>query len=130
MLIDRTLDEITKKNKVVIGFDLGNDYSQISFCRQNQSMPDTFSMVMGEEQYNIPTLLCRQTGMEGTVTWSMGKEAIKNAKEGQGILVENLVMLVQSQSTIKIAGEEVLAEALLEIFIKKAIAVLGAYIKI
>ena len=68
--------------------------------------------------------------MEGTVTWSMGKEAIKNAKEGQGILVENLVMLVQSQSTIKIAGEEVLAEALLEIFIKKAIAVLGAYIKI
>lgn len=48
MLIDKALDEITKKNKVVVGFDLGNDYSQISYCRQNQSMPDTISLVMGE----------------------------------------------------------------------------------
>jgi len=47
MLIDRALDEMTKKNKVVVGFDLGNDYSQISYCRQNQSMPDTVSLVMG-----------------------------------------------------------------------------------
>ena len=46
---------MTKKNKVVVGFDLGNDYAQISYCRQDQSMPDTVSLVMGEEQYNIPT---------------------------------------------------------------------------
>ena len=48
MLIDKTLDELTKKNKIVVGFDLGNDYSQISYCRYNQSMPDTVSLVMGE----------------------------------------------------------------------------------
>ena len=61
MLIDKALDEMTKKNKVVVGFDLGNDYSHVSYCRQDQSMPDTDSLVMGEEQYNIPTLLCRRT---------------------------------------------------------------------
>ena len=69
MLIDRALDEITKKNKVVVGFDLGNDYSQISYCRQNQSMPDTISLVMGEEQYNIPTLLCSALA-EGAHLWN------------------------------------------------------------
>lgn len=31
MLIDRALDEMTKKNRVVVGFDLGNDFSQISY---------------------------------------------------------------------------------------------------
>ena len=55
MFIDKAFDEITKKNNLAIGFDLGNDYSQISYCRTDQSIPDTFSLVMGEEQYNILT---------------------------------------------------------------------------
>lgn len=129
MLIDKALDEITKKNKVVIGFDLGNEYSQISYCRQNQSMPDTVSLVMGEEQYNIPTLLCRRTGFEGNAAWSMGKEALKNAKEGQGTLVEDLVLLAKNNVSVKVDEEELSAEYLLEIFIKKALAILSAYVK-
>ena len=58
MFIDKAIDEFSKRNKVVIGFELGHEYSQISYCRADQSMPDTLSMVMGEEQYNIPMLLC------------------------------------------------------------------------
>ncbi len=128
MLIDRALDEITKKNKVVVGFDLGDDYSQISYCRQNQSMPDTISLVMGEEQYNIPTLLCKRTGVEENVAWLIGKEALKAAKEGQGVLVENLVLLARDNASVKVNEEELTAEYLLEIFVKKALAMLSAYI--
>ena len=87
MLIDRALDEMTKKNRVVVGFDLGNDFSQISYCRQNQSMPDTVSLVMGEEQYNIPTLLCRKNDVEGDAAWLIGNEALNAAKEGQGVVI-------------------------------------------
>lgn len=67
---------MTKKNKVVVGFDLGNDYSQISYCRQDQSMPDTVSLVMGEEQYNIPTLLCKKErhGKRGMADWQRSVE--------------------------------------------------------
>lgn len=127
MLIDKTLDEMTKKNKVVVGFDLGNDFSQISFCRYNQSMPDTVSLVMGEEQYNIPTFLCKKSDAEENTAWSIGSEALKNAKEGQGTLVEDLVLLAKNNVSIKVGEEELDAEYLLEIFVKKAFAVLYAY---
>lgn len=128
MLIDRALDEITKKNKVVVGFDLGNDYSQISYCRQNQSMPDTISLVMGEEQYNIPTLVCKRNEAEENTAWLIGKEALKVASEGKGTLVQNLVLLAKDNRSIKIGEEELTAEYLLEIFVKKALAMLSAYI--
>lgn len=128
MLIDRTLDEMTKKNKVVVGYDLGNDYSQISYCRYNQSIPDTISLVMGEEQYNIPTLLCRKFDTEESAAWSIGNEALKDVKEGRGTLVEDLVLLAKNNVSIKVGDEELSAEYLLEMFIKKTFAVLYAYI--
>lgn len=129
MLIDKALDEMTKKNKVVVGFDLGNDFSQVSFCRQDQSMPDTVSLVMGEEQYNIPTLLCRRTDVGENVAWSAGKEALKDAREGKGTLVEDLVLLAKNNVSIKVGEEELSAEYLLEIFVKKVLAILSAYIR-
>ena len=42
--------DMLRKNKAVVGFDLGNDYAQNCYCRAGQSMPDTMSPVMGEEQ--------------------------------------------------------------------------------
>lgn len=133
MLIDRALDEMTKKNKVVVGFDLENDFSQISYCRQNQSMPDTVSLVMGEEQYNIPTLLCRKNDVEGETAWLIGKEALKAAEEGQGVLVEDLLLLAKNNVSVRVgadtlSGEELSAEYLLGMFVKKALATLSAYI--
>jgi len=130
MFIDKALDEITKRNKVVIGLDLGSDYSQISYCRRDQSMPDTVSLVMGEEQYNIPTLLCKMPEGEGGTAWSIGKEALKNAKEGQGTLVKNLLYLVQKQRSIKVGAEEFSAAYLLEVYIKKLFAVVSAYVRV
>ena len=131
MLIDKTLDELTKKNKIVVGFDLGNDDSQISYCRYNQSMPDTVSLVMGEEQYNIPTLLCRRfdkrPGAEESAAWSIGNDALKCAKEGQGTLVEDLVLLAKNNVSVKVQEEELSAAYLLELFVRKAFAVLYAY---
>lgn len=124
---------MTKKNKVVVGFDLGNDYSQISYCRQDQSMPDTVSLVMGEEQYNIPTLLCKKNDAAGSTAWLIGNEALRTAKEGQGTLVENLLVLAKNNTSVKVgtdsAAEEALtAEYLLELFVRKALALLSAYI--
>ncbi len=131
MLIDKTLDEMTKKNKVVVGFDLGNDYSQISYCRYNQSMPDTVSLVMGEERYNIPTLLCKRydekNDAEESTAWLIGNDALKSAEEGQGTLVKDLVLLAQNNVSIEVGEEELSAEYLLELFIKKTFAVLYAY---
>lgn len=128
MFIEKALDEITKKNKVVVGFDLENDYSQISYCRADQSMPDTLSTVMGEEQYNIPTLLCRKTEEDGQTAWLIGKDALKAAKSGQGVLVEDLVLLTKNNVSIRVGEEEFEPAYLMELFIKKALAILSTYV--
>jgi hypothetical protein len=112
---------------VVVGIDFGNSYSQISYCRADQSMPETISLVMGEEQYNIPTLLCRKKCEDGSLDWSVGKEALKNSAEGQGSLVEDLVLVVKNDVTLKVGEEEFSADELLEIFIRKLIGLLSAY---
>ncbi len=126
MFIERALDEITKKNKVVVGFDLGSVYSQISYCRADQSMPDTLSLVMGEEQYNIPTRLCRKT-QEGAPVWLIGRDALKAAEDGQGILIENLLQLVRENTPVQIGEEAFEAGYLLEIYLRKTLAILSAY---
>jgi hypothetical protein len=112
---------------VVVGFDFGDSYSQISYCRYEQSMPETISLVMGEEQYNIPTVLCRKRSEDGTLDWSVGKEAIKNSSEGQGTLIENLAQIVKNNLTFKVDEEEFTSEELLEVFMKKMMGLLGGY---
>lgn len=119
-----------KKNGVVVGFDLGNDYSQISYCRADQSMPDTMSLVMGEEQYNIPTVLCKMQGNDENSAWCAGNEALKSASKEQGILVENLVLLAKNNVLLKVYEEELTADTLLMIFIKKTLAILTMYVRL
>lgn len=121
--------EMLKRNKVVVGFDLENDYSQISYCRADQSMPDTVSLVMGEEQYNIPTLLCKKRESDEAGAWSIGKEALKVSAQGSGILVEDLVLLAKNNVSVRVDEEDITAETLLTIFLKKALAILSVYVK-
>ena len=121
--------DMLRKNKAVVGFDLGNDYSQISFCRADQSMPDTMSLVMGEEQYNIPTVLCRRHGADETSAWSIGTEALKDVSDGKGILVEDLVLLAKNNVSVKAGAEDFSADALLAVFIRKTLAILSLYVR-
>lgn len=138
MFLEKALDERTKKNKVVVGFDLGNDSSQISLCRVDQSMPDTISLVAGAEEYHIPTVLCRKvlteerkSGMQ-TVKglWTMGKEALQQASEKQGTLVEDLLLLAKNHVKAQIGDEEFEAEELLEVFLRKSLVLISSYARI
>ena len=138
MFLEKALDDMTKKNKVVVGFDLGNDNTQISLSRVEQNMPDTISLVAGEEQYQIPTVLCRKKLQEemknGTRTvkgvWTMGKDALQQAAQKQGTLVEDLLLLAKNGVNVEVGSEEFEAKALLEIFLRKCLSLIGAYVKV
>lgn len=133
MFLDKALDEVMKKNKVVIGFDLANDFSQISYCRTDQSIPDTVSLVMGEEQFNIPTVLCRKNPADSTDAqediWVVGKEALQTAKEGKGELVEDLVLLMKNHTNVRVGEKEYDPVCLMEIFLRKTFALAGTFIR-
>lgn len=99
----------------IIGFDLENEYAQISFV--------TFE---GEEGdiYNIPVCICK--GNEAN-RWFYGTEAQKFAASGKSRLVEHLLAAALREETIRIDGQEMDAVSLLILFIRDSLSRLRVY---
>ena len=108
-------------NKLIVGYDLGERFSQISYCIGGGEV-ETLSSVAGEECYNIPTMLCKRTGVN---QWFYGKEAQRCAQEGEGILVENVLQLAIVGEQVQIDGTIFDPVALLALFIKRSLGLLS-----
>lgn len=111
---------------ILIGYDLNDDYAQISYLVIGEVEPKTVSCVAGTEQYNIPVVLTKRKGVG---QWYYGKEALKYAGE-DGIPVYNLVSRA-------ISGEEVMIEdraydpvALLTLFVKRTLTLLSMQVSL
>lgn len=111
-----------KKNKIIVGYDLGDLWSQISFCRLDDKEPETLSVVAGEQQYNFPTALCRRTE---TNQWVYGKEAVKLAAQGRGPSVDRLLTLAREGAEVEAGEEKLDPVALLALFMKRSLSLLG-----
>ncbi len=109
---------------VRLGYDLGHQFAQISYCGVDeiQPEPETVSAVTGTEQYNIPTVLCKRVGVG---QWYYGREAVKFAQEEEGILVEDLLMLAQRGEDVIVEGEAFDPVALLTLFVKRSLSLLN-----
>ncbi len=110
------------KERVIIGYDLGNQYSQISYCINESDVPETLSVVAGEENYNIPTVLCKRAGVN---QWFFGRDAIKHARMGDGELVEDLVERARAGEKVAVDEDEFDAVALLTLFVKRSLTLLS-----
>ena len=106
------------KEKIIVGYDLGNRYSQISYCTYEGGEPETLSVIAGEESYNIPTVLCKRNGAN---QWFFGKEAYKYAEAGEGSLVTDLVELALNGEKVIVEEEEFEPAALLTLFVKRSL---------
>ena len=107
--------------KLVVGYDLGEEYSQISY-RLGEDCVETLSSVAGEEEYNIPTVLCKRPGVN---QWFYGREALRCAREDEGILVENILQLAIAGEPVQIEGIAFDPAALLALFIKRSLGLLS-----
>ncbi len=105
-------------SKIIVGYDLGNAFSQISFYSAETSEVETVSSVAGDEVYSIPTVLCKRFD---TNQWLYGKEALKAAADGEGVLVENLLDLALDGEPIHVEGTVYEPVALLSLFIKRSL---------
>lgn len=108
--------------KVIVGYDLGWNYVQISYCNVEKEQVETISSVAGEEAYVIPMVLCKRYGMN---QWFYGKEALQQAREEQGILVENLLNLALEGEPVQIEEQEYDPVALLTLFFKRSLGMLA-----
>lgn len=120
-------EAIMRKNakKIIVGYDLGKTFSQISYCSPDTKEVQTVSAVAGTEQYNIPTLLCKRSGVG---QWYYGKEAIRHAKEDGGILVEDLVTLAERGEEVLVEGSYFDPVALLTLFVKRSLSLLNMHV--
>lgn len=117
-------DGMGKKNSrnAVIGYDLSDAYAQITYCFKNSEEPETFSIVAGTEQYNIPAVLCKRNEVN---QWFYGKEALRYAQEGDGIKVENLVENARKGQLVDVGEDSFDPIALLTLFIKRSLSAMS-----
>ncbi|MBQ4536476.1 MAG: hypothetical protein II994_02520 [Lachnospiraceae bacterium] len=114
--------KLLNNQKLVVGYDLNDDYSQISYWVSDSDNVETLSMVAGAEDFNIPTVLCKR---EGVNQWFCGKEAVRYHEENNGILVKELVTLAVDGEPILIEGNAVDPVSLLTLFLKRSLGLLA-----
>lgn len=111
---------ILNSERLIVGYDLGNQYSQISYALSESSEVQTLSQVGGAQVYNIPTALYKR---QGTNQWIYGREALR-ADSGEGVLVENLLSIALDKEPVVIDGESFDPVALLALFFRRSLGLL------
>ena len=109
--------------KIVIGYDLANTCSQISYCyRKDESDVETVGFLEGEENYDIPTVLCKKIGAN---QWLFGHAALKFYEQypEESILVDNLLNLALEGELLQIDGKGYHPAALLALFVKRSLGI-------
>ncbi|MBR1702359.1 MAG: hypothetical protein IJ716_10440 [Lachnospiraceae bacterium] len=106
--------------KLMVGFDLGEEYSQISYTVGEDV--ETLSTVAGEGRYNIPTVLCKRIGAN---QWSYGKEALLAAQDDDRILVEDILQLAVNGEPVQIDGNAFDPVSLLALYVKRSLGLLS-----
>ena len=113
-------------DKIVVGYDLGNVYSQISYGYVDSDEVETISTVAGTESFNIPTVLAKRKQVN---QWFYGREAL-HYSENDVILIDNLLELAIDGEKLLIEGVSYDPTALLALFIKRSLALLSSVIPV
>ncbi len=103
---------------LIIGYDLCPDFVRISCYCPGKAQPEDFSFDEEGLKQSIATLLCKKRGAE---EWMIGEEALENALTGSGIMVDNLLGMMQRRGETVLEGVRYTADMLLDIFLRKTI---------
>ena len=115
------MEENRKNNRqIVIGYDLGEQFAQISYCFMDKQIPETYSVSAVDEQYNIPLCLCKRRDVN---QWFFGWEAVRKAEEGT--FISDLYARACRNEQVMVEGKQVEYSELLGLFVKKCFGLLG-----
>lgn len=122
MFLERKEEGKLHKGSVLVGYDLGEKYSQISYSIYGQEEATTIATVVGTKQYNIPTMLCKRKGVN---QWFYGKDAVKNMEEEDSFPLGGLLALARKGEEIELDGESFDPVALLTLFLKRSMTLMN-----
>lgn len=110
--------------KVIVGYDLCEDYAQISCYSYKKHEAITINAHDGNEDGLIPVVLCYRTD---TRQWLFGEDAYIGARNGSGILVNDLLSKLKNDEETEIAGVKYSAQAIMEKFLRKTLTLVRDY---
>lgn len=113
-------------DKIVIGYDLSDEYVQISYCRMDEDMPSTLSLTEGAEQYNIPACLFKRLEVN---QWFYGMAAVNYEKVEEGTMITGLFEKAMNGDEVPVLEEYFDPIALLALFVKRSLSLLSPAIK-
>lgn len=110
------------RDRAVIGLDLTDDFSQISYWTGEQEEPETWSIAGDSEQLCIPTVLAKRYGEQ---SWTFGQEAIRLEKGNEAFLISGLVEKAKKGELIEVETRDYDPVDLLALFVKKCLSMLA-----
>lgn len=112
------------QRKLIVGYDLCDDFTQISCYSYKAQEPITISKREGEDYYPIPTALCVKSE---TKQWLFGEEAVACAKAGAGVIADHLLTKLRMGEEVEIFHQTFTPVALLEKFLRKTLTLVKDY---
>ena len=109
----------------VIGYDLNENISQISFSEIHDGRLKAVGGDGNDEKLGIPTVLCKRNGVN---QWYFGREAINCATRGDGTLVGKLLSFAIAGARLEIEGEAYDPIDLLILFFKRSLNIISSYV--
>ncbi|MEG1742411.1 MAG: DUF5716 family protein, partial [Acetivibrio sp.] len=107
-----------------IGFDLGNQYSQISCFHPVTGVIETIGGTTGENYHFIPTTLgVTETKRE----WLFGEDACMMAEHEDGILIDNILEQIKRKESFVIYDSVFDGSVILEKYFRKTLLLLQKY---
>lgn len=110
-----------EERTLLVGFDLCDDYSQLSCIFKNAPEPESVCITPDQSKFLIPTAVCVR---EMTKDWVIGEEAERCRDRMAGVYVDKLLSRLESQETVEIYGSLFSPEVLLEKYFRKIFGIL------
>ena len=113
-----------EQRNLLVGYDLSNDYTQISCFNYNTFGPETIKFDYDSDKEILDTVMAIN---KETKEWFIADEAIRASKEGKAILVTNIVEAVRKNKNVKILDNWMSPTELLSIYFRKSLSLIKRY---
>ena len=114
-----------EERTLIIGFDLCDDYSQISSIRWKSTNvleePESVCMTPDKTKYLIPTAVCVR---ENSKEWIIGEEAERCRDRMAGVYVDRLLSKFEKGASATIYDVDIPGDLLLERFFRKVLGII------
>lgn len=109
-------------SKYVIGYDLNDKMTQISYYELNSVAPESIVNDSDKEKLGIPTVLSKR---KGVAQWEFGTAAV-NAVQNEGAsMVSNMLSFAAAGAGLEIEGEAYDVTELLILFVRRSLNLLS-----